>query len=184
MNMQRWGGILLLCIAIGGNLIFRSVQNMIWICHLSALLCGLGLLVRHNLAAQVGGLWLTIGLGGWLADAISHPQAYDSVSWIMHFSYLTGAAIALLRLPVRRSMWLGAIGWYLFAQALARLFGDASENVNFAFAIWPSWRSSFERYLSFWLFFLAAAAAIALASNLLLLALQSLGFPSWREKVR
>lgn len=147
-------------------------ENMLWSCHLSSFLIGVGLLARLNLPFAIGVLWLCVGTPLWLLDVFTGGE-FLPTSMLTH---LGGLAIGVfgvryLGMEVPRFTWVRALFCLALLQQLCRWLTPMKTNVNVAFDVWEGWRSVFPTYYHFWFILGAVCGLVYFAAELGLRAL-------------
>lgn len=140
----------------------------LWMCIMSNLLLGLGLLLGWPGLVRLGVIWLIPGLPLWIMDTIR-------VGWVTVISVCTHVVApmvglaALRRIGAARNTWLHAFLWFLLLQELARLFTPQELNVNVAHTMYPGWERVFGAYWQYWLFISSGSAVMLWVVNRALL---------------
>lgn len=139
------------CLALGALMLLASsahnaraiadgrFADCFWICNVSAVVLGIGWMLRSPRCCAAGGIWLLAGTLVWLADVWLANSNIITTSYAVH---LGGSALALAA-----ARWLGspASGWrwalgLLAATLLISRFGlPATANINAAHHIPPGW---------------------------------------------
>jgi hypothetical protein len=121
-----------------------------WMCHLSSLLIGIGLLSRRPLLNGVGLLWLVVGTPLWIFE---NTQNIDNFVWTSTLTHGLGPLIAILgirELGWRRGSWSRAGIGLIFLQPLSWVIPGAEEaNLNLAFRTWHGFESVFPDHFLF-----------------------------------
>ncbi len=132
--------------------------HVLWMCHVSNLALGVGLLIGHRGLVRLAPMWLLPGIPLWIMDMMTTRQMPP----ITFFSHLVGPAVGLIALKhvrAARWTWLWAWVWFLFIQQLARMFTRPELNVNVAHSIYPGWERFFGAYWQYWVFVVVSSAA-------------------------
>ncbi|MEY4168778.1 MAG: hypothetical protein RIR52_2602 [Acidobacteriota bacterium] len=125
-------------------------EQILWCCHVSNLLLGIGMIRRHPRTIRVASLWLLVGLPPWLFDMVISGL----VTPVSVLSHLGGALVALLALhrfrPTGRD-WLPALLFFVTLQQVTRLLTVPSPltNVNVAHFAYGPFRDTVPYY---WLY--------------------------------
>lgn len=117
-------------------------EELLWSCHLGALLVGVGLLWSSPITNGIGLLFLCMGTPLWLLDLVGGGVFYPTSS----FTHLGGLAIGLCgarRLGMPSGTWWKAVLALLALILVCRLVTPPSANVNVAFAIYPGMEKVF-----------------------------------------
>jgi len=157
-GIQRLFGTL----AIGGYCIHAlfhisrgEPENLLWVCHLAALLVGIGLIARSKTVAGIGTIVLCMGTPLWLFD-LSQGSEFMPTSLGTHALGLAIGLYGVRVLGVERGTWWKAVVFTVLLIAVSRLATPAASNVNLAFAIPPG----MDRYFSSHLAYLAVMIGI------------------------
>lgn len=132
---------------------YISVNTPDWIlysCHVSTLLLGIGMVSGSAWAIRVAAIWLVIGLPMWIIDAwLTHVIWFASV-----YSHIGGFALALYAISKVRATgrsWPPALLWFVGLQLLTRFTTRPDLNVNFAHAPYELFKSTYGGYWNFWI---------------------------------
>lgn len=133
--------------AIHASVLIKAdlAYEMLWVCNLSGLVIGTGLLTKKSAVLGLGVLWITIGSTAWVSDVLSGVE-YE---WTSYLNHLGGSIIGLLGV---RLMGISRWSWVLngvFAAmmvGITRLVAPPDGNTNLAFRPW----SGFEDVFSSW----------------------------------
>ena len=116
-----------------GYLVFGGYPyEIIWSCHLAALLVGIGLLAGSKMMNAVGLLCLAVGLPGWIVNVLT-GGSFLPTSILTHVLGLVIAIIGARSLGVPRHAWLLAWVFVFALMILTRLITPHDVNVNLAF---------------------------------------------------
>ncbi len=164
----RWLGIAaLVCFAVHASyhLLARRWPDVLWGCHIAALLVGVGALLGRAELVAIGVLWLCFGNPMWILD-ITTGGEFLPTSVFTHVGGLVIGLVALNRLGVPRHAWLYATAAFLGLLLLTRLVTPRGSNVNLAFAVAGGWEKTFPSYSSYLLLMIAAGTATFAAAEL------------------
>lgn len=160
-NTQRFLGTL----AIGGYCIHASFhvwrgepENLLWVCHLAALLVGIGLITRSNTIFGIGTIVLCMGTPLWAFDLLQGSEFFLTSLG----THVLGLAIGLygVRLHgIERGTCWKAGAFTVTLIVVSRIATSVASNVNLAFAIPPG----MDRYFSSHLAYLAVMIGITCA---------------------
>ncbi len=132
---------------------YISVNTPDWIiysCHVSTLLLGIGMVIGSAWAIRVAAIWLVIGLPMWIIDA-----CVTQVIWFASvYSHVGGFALALYAISKVRATgrsWLLALLWFVGLQLLTRFTTRPELNVNFAHTPYELIKGTYGGYWSFWI---------------------------------
>ncbi len=123
---------------------------IIYSCHVSTLLLGIGMIAGSAWMIRVAAIWLVIGLPMWVIDAwVTQVLWFASV-----YSHVGGFALALYALSKARATghsWLPALFWFLGLQLLTRYTTHPELNINIAHAPYELFKGVYGGYWSFWI---------------------------------
>ena len=139
----------------GQYVVRRQPEHALWICHLGALLVGIGFLTRQSALNAVGTLWLIVGLPLWLYDLTAGGE-FVPTSVLTHVGGLVIGLIGARRLGVPRGLWWKVVLGMVPVCAASRWLTPPSSNVNLAHHVYPGFESAFSSHA------LYAAVLIAL----------------------
>lgn len=111
--------------------VLRQPEQLLWMCHTSALLLAVGLLVSSASAIRVGALWSLGGFPLWIVDVATRGET-TRVSVLSHVLIPILGVAALTQVRWRGRVLLGAVAFHVLCWALARWLGTAAANVNLA----------------------------------------------------
>ena len=109
--------------------------NLLWCCHLGALLVGLGLLSRRPTIHGVGLCWLAVGTPMWLIG-LALGGNFVPTSLLTHLGGLAIGLWGARRLGMPRGVWWKAAAGMVLLHFVTRPFNPAGKNVNFAGGVW------------------------------------------------
>jgi len=119
--------------------------DLLWGCHIAALLVAAGLVRPSATLNAVGLLWSSFGLPLWLLDTFTGGEFMPTATLTHIGALVIGVyGVWLLGLP-RGSAWK-ALGAYVALWLLTRAVTPASANVNLAFHVHPGWEDRFTTY--------------------------------------
>jgi hypothetical protein len=125
----------------------------LWMCHLSNLLLGVGLLTERVFWIQVAILWLIPGLFLWACSVLEDRSSFSWSTCLSHFSGFGAGLYGLTYSPAPSySVWWVAALWFLGVQQLCRVFTTSTLNVNIAYRMEPGWERLFSTYRGYWYF--------------------------------
>lgn len=158
--MTAWGGAALAFYAIhaGQHLVRGHPEDLLWACHLGAVLVGVGILIRSATLNAVGFLWLCMGTALWAID-LSAGGEFIPTSLLTHVGGLAVGGVGVFRLGMPRHAWWKAILAFLILQQLSRWFTSAETNVNLAFGVASGWEDVFPSHLAYLALLVAVGAA-------------------------
>jgi hypothetical protein len=163
------GAVALGCYAIHGSvLVMRGeAEDLLWVCHLGAVLVGAGLLLRFSLINAIGTLFLALGTPLWLMD-LAAGGVFLPTSLLTHVAALLIGLWGIRRLGMPRGAWWKAAVGLVGLIALARLLTPAHANVNLAFRIHRGWEEYFPSHEIYLAIIVSEAALYFLALELAL----------------
>jgi len=133
--------------------------DLLWGCHLAALLVGFGLVTRNATLNAIGFLWSCFGLPLWLVDLATGGE-FMLTSPLTHLGAFLLGLIGVRRLGMPRGAALKALGAFAALWAVCRLVTPPAANVNLAFRVHEGWESYFPSYALYFALLFAIAAAI------------------------
>jgi hypothetical protein len=150
---MKWFGLLLLtgtAVHYGYHLYHQRPWDLLWACHVGAVLVGLGCLFDWPSCVGIGLLWLLVGVPLWILDLISGAELAPT-SILTHVGGLAlGITYVCLRGMSAGSWWKASLA-LIALQQLCRLVTPAEANVNIAFTIHKGWERWFPSYFWYWL---------------------------------
>lgn len=138
----------------------RQPESLLWICHLGAVLVGIGLLTRQGALNAIGTLWLLVGFPLWIYDLVKTGEWL----WTSILTHIGGPLIGLAgarKLGVPTGLWWKAVAALLPIVLLSRWVTPPAANINLAHAVYPGWESVFPQY---WLYAVVLIALYAAAA--------------------
>lgn len=158
-------------------------ENLLWACHVGALLVGTGLIWGSPAVNAIGFLWLMAGIPLWLVD-VSTGGEFLPTSVAPHFGGLLIGAYGLKELGMPKNVWWKSLVGLLVLQQISRWVTPKEYNVNLAFGVWAGWEDVFPSYLSYMLLLFSVAAVVFLSTELVLSRLvpSEAGEREWRAK--
>jgi hypothetical protein len=159
---MRWLGLVAVgCFAVhcGYHLKFGRPPDILWACHVAALLVGIGLLGAWPSCVGVGVLWLLVGVPFWLIDVLAGGE-FKPTSVLTHIGGLAVGLVGVRWLGLPGQVWWKASLALLALQGLCRLVTPEKDNVNVAFAVYKGWESWFGSFLVYELFLLVLLTAL------------------------
>ncbi len=131
--------------------------DLLWGCHVAALLVGAGLMFRNATLNAVGLLWSCFGLPLWLLYTFTGGEFMPTATLTHVGGVVLGVyGVTVMGLPAG-SAWK-ALTSYLELWAVTRAMTPASANVNLAFHVHPGWEDRFPTYALYFATLFAAAA--------------------------
>ena len=119
--------------------------DLLWGCHIAALLVAAGLLWRSATLNAIGLLWACFGLPIWLIYTFTDGQFMPTAA-LTHIGALAIGiyGVRLFGLP-RGSAWKALVA-YLGLWLLTRAVTPEQANINLAFHVHPGWEDRFTTY--------------------------------------
>ena len=141
--------------AVGEN----RAPEAFWMCHVSNLILGIGVLAQRPALVRMVFPWLVFGVPLWLIDIASSGDE-RAVSTVSHLGgFLLGLyAICCVRVPT--NPWLFALLLFMALQQLCHWLTPASFNVNLSHSIYSGWEGWFPNYPIYWVVTTLTAAAM------------------------
>lgn len=154
------GAVALVCFAVhGGFHVLRGEpEDLLWACHLGAVLVGVGLLARRARVNAVGTLWLALGTPLWLLDLAAGGEFFPT-SLLTHVVALAIGIYGVRKLGVPAGVWWQSAVALLALIALCRFVTPERANVNVAFAVPPPWQHNFPSHSVYLATMMTVAAA-------------------------
>ncbi len=109
-----------------------ELELMLWVCHVSALLVGIGLITRSPLINAVGFFGAAIGFPTWLLYLFGGGEFFPTSLG----THVVGFAVGLLgvrALGVPKSTWWAAVLYIAAMMIVSRILTSREANVNLAF---------------------------------------------------
>lgn len=163
-------------VAIGCYVVHAAVhlgrgepQDLLWGCHIAALLVGFGLLFGSATMNAIGLLWSCYGTPLWILYLVTGGELIPA-SILTHGAALIIGAIGVRRMGMPRGAAWKAVAAYAVLWMVTRALTPPWANVNLAFSVyegWQRWFPSYPIYLA--LLLLIGFAAFALAEYVLAL---------------
>jgi len=145
---MRWLGLLALAfyaVHCASHVRRGHVEDVLWSCHIAALLIGVGLLGGWATWVAIGVTWLAVGVPLWLLDVASGGE-FNPTSVLTHVGGLVVGIIGLWHLGMPGQVWWKELLALAALQQLCRWVTPAEANVNVAFSVYPSMRAYFASY--------------------------------------
>ncbi|MBX9789995.1 MAG: hypothetical protein K2Y37_13840 [Pirellulales bacterium] len=130
------------------HLVHGRWYDLVWACHLAAILVGVGLIARNSAINGIGVLLGLMGLPLWLADLATGGQFYPS-SLLTHVVALALGLYGVARLGLPSGTWWKTIATLIALIAICRLTTPAEANINVAFNIQRGWVDYFTSHVSY-----------------------------------
>ena len=146
------------------HLLRGEPHDLLWGCHIAALLVGFGLLLRSPVLNAIGVLWACFGIPLWILDVMTGGE-FMPTAILTHVGALVIGlyGVRVLGIP-RWSAWY-ALGSYFVLWMVTRAITPAAPNINLAFHVQPGWEKYFPNYLAYFATLLVGGAAIFLIAE-------------------
>ena len=138
-------------------------ENMLWACHMGALLVGLGLLLDSANLNGVGSLWLSVGTGMWLVG-LTMDVPFLPTSMLTHVGGLAIGLWGVRRLGLPRGVAWKALAGLALLHLISRSLNPPGKNINMAREV----ASGLEGWFPSHALFLLAIGAFCAAAFVLL----------------
>jgi hypothetical protein len=167
--MRACGILALLFYAIHGSVhLYRGQPyNLLWACHVAALLVGFGLLLRNATLNAIGLLWSCFGMSLWLLDLATGAE-FIPTSTLTHAGAFALGIYGVRRLGTPHHLALKTVGAFAALCVLCRIVTPPSANVNLAFRVADGWASYFPSYPLYAAMLLASLTAMCAIAQWLL----------------
>lgn len=123
----------------------RQAENALWVCHLGALLVGIGMIARQGVLSAIGTSWLIVGLPLWIYDLKAGGE-FVPTSVLTHGGGLLLGLLGARRLGVPKGLWWKSIVGLVPVYLASRWLTPAASNVNLAHHVYPGFESVFPSY--------------------------------------
>ena len=140
------------------QLLFDFPLNLIWYCHLGALISGLGLLVRSPAINGLGLCWLAVGTPTWLIGLLLGITRFLPTSPLTHLGGLAVAFWGARRLGMPAGVWWKAATAMVALYLVTSPFNPPGKHVNFTGGLALGVEDWFSSYPVFLLTMLAVCA--------------------------
>jgi len=161
-------------IAIAGYAIHAGVhltrgepQDLLWACHIAALLVGFGLVFRSPTLNAIGLLWSCFGTPMWLLD-LAVGGEWIPTALLTHGAAMAFGIVGVRRLGLPRAAAPKAMASFVPLWAITRAVTPAPANVNVAFSVYQGWQQWFTSYPPYFVMLLAVAFVTFMVAEQLL----------------
>ena len=120
-------------------------QDLLWACHIAALLVGIGLLCASPTLNAIGLLWSCYGTPLWILDLATGGE-WIPTALLTHLSGLVIGFIGVRRLGLPRHAAWKAMAAYGLLFLATRALTPPGANVNLAFSVYQGWQRWFASY--------------------------------------
>jgi hypothetical protein len=131
----------------------------LWMCHISNVALGLGLLCAYAPLVRVAIIWSIPLTPLWIMDMVRTGEI-PAITFFSHLGGLVVGLIGLWHVRAGRRTWLYALVWYLCIQQISRMVTPPELNVNIAHTMYVGWERIFSAYWHYWLFTTVSAAGV------------------------
>jgi hypothetical protein len=138
--------------------------DLLWGCHLAALLVSAGLLLGSATLNAVGLLWSCFGLPIWLIYTFTGGEFMPTAA-LTHVGALVIGLLGVRLLGFPRGTAWKALAGYIGLWAVTRVLTPESANVNLAFYVHPGWEQPFGSYPVYFATLLAAGTLTFVAAE-------------------
>jgi hypothetical protein len=154
------------CVHAGVHLERGEPQDLLWACHVAALLVGFGLIFGSATLNAIGLLWSCFGTPLWILYLATGGELI-TVSFLTHGAALIAGAIGIRRLGMPRGAAWKAMAAFMLLWIATRALTPPPANVNLAFSVYEGWQRYFPSYpIYLAMLLLLGFAAFALAEYL------------------
>ena len=144
-------------------------QDLLWACHIAALLVGIGLVYRSPTINAIGLLWSCFGTPLWILDLATGGE-WMPTAFLTHAAALGCGIVGVRRLGMPRAAAVKAVAAFAPLWAVTRAITPQWANVNIAFSVYQGWQRWFTSYPPYFALLIAlAATTFAIAEYLLAL---------------
>lgn len=146
--MQRATGILILFgygIHASVHIARGTPYDVIWGCHIAALMIGIGLITGNATLNAIGLLWACFGMPIWIYDLATGGE-FLPTSPLTHVGGLAAGIYGVRRMGMPRGSAWKATGAFFLLWIVSRLTTPPPANVNLAFSVHPGWERQFPSY--------------------------------------
>ena len=162
------GSIAVACYGVNAGLHLQrgEPQDLVWACHIAALLVGFGLLFGSATLNAIGLLWSCFGTPMWILYLVSGGELF-AISFLTHGAALIFGTIGVRRLGMPRGAAWKAMAAFALLWMATRALTPRWANVNLAFSVYDGWQGLFPSYPVYLaLLLLLGFAAFAVAEHL------------------
>lgn len=159
--MRALGMVAFLCYAIHAAVHLHRGEpyDLLWGCHVAALLVGFGLLLGNATLNAIGFLWSCLGVPLWILD-LSTGGTFMPTSPLTHLGALALGFIGVRKLGMPRHAAVNALAAFAMLWGVCRLVTPPAANINLAFRVHEGWETYFPSYALYFAMLLAIAAAV------------------------
>jgi len=136
----------------------NRAAEALWMCHVSNVILGIGMLTQRPVLVRMVFPWLIFGVPLWLIDVVSSGDE-RTVSTVSHIGGFLVGVYAIWRVRVPVNPWLPALLLFMMFRQLCRWLTPPSLNVNLSHSIYSGWEGWFPNYPVYWVVTTLVAAA-------------------------
>jgi hypothetical protein len=133
------------CVQAGTHLGRGEPQDVLWACHIAALLVGVGLLMGSATLNAIGLLWSCFGTPLWILYLATGGDLI-AASFFTHGAALILGTIGVRRLGMPRGAAWKATAAFTLLWIATRALTPRWANVNLAFSVYDGWEAWFPSY--------------------------------------
>lgn len=159
--MRALGIVAFACYAIHAavHLYRGQPYDLLWGCHIAALLVGLGLLLRNATLNAIGFLWSCLGIPLWILD-IATGGEFMPTSPLTHIGAFAFGIVGVRKLGMPRHAATKALAAFAMLWAVCRVMTPPAANINLAFRVHSGWETFFPSYALYFVMLLVLAAVV------------------------
>ena len=133
--------------------------DLLWACHIAALLVGIGLIARNATFNAIGFLWSCVGTLLWILDLTTGGELMPT-STLTHLGAIAFGWIGVRKLGMPRLAAIKALASFGMLWIVCRIVTPSSANINAAFRVHDGWEPYFSSYTLYFAMLLLIGAAI------------------------
>ncbi len=169
-------GILPLCFflarAIEYAVFAKTPEQILWSCHISNLMLGVGMFLGNPFLIRVAVFWLILGVPPWIADMWWSKL----ITPVSIFSHLGGGVVAILairQVGAKLGSWIPSLIYFVILQQITRYLTDPGPytNVNVAHFAYGPMKDWFASYWKYWVVNTSLVALLLIIIEFILLRL-------------
>jgi hypothetical protein len=168
--MQRALGVLAFVFyAIHGAVHLRRGEpyDLLWGCHIAALLVGTALLSNNATMNAIGLLWACFGVPLWLLDLFTGGELMPTAT-LTHIGALILGLYGVRHMGMPRGSGWKALAAYVALWIVTRALTPAAANINLAFHVQRGWELRFPSYPVYFLLLFGGGAVTFIAGEYVL----------------
>lgn len=141
------------------HLLRGEPYDLLWACHIAALLVGVGMLTRNATLTAIGFLWSCTGGVLWIIDLSTGGELIPT-SILTHVSAFACGWIGVRKLAMPPEATRKALGAFGLLWIVCRVVTPPSANVNLTSHVHPGWEQHFISYPFYFFVLLLVGGAI------------------------